>query len=134
MNKDIELLRNCRGLRREIEHLNRQIERDRQALYGSSVQYDDLPKARGCPNGGDERYVQLCDKEDVRNQTLERYQSMLREAERVLLRVTDSLHRMIYRLSYLAGLPAWKVAREVHCSESTVKRIRYRAEKEESLK
>lgn len=134
MNPDIVKLKACRGLKAEIAQLNEQILRDRQRLYGTAVQYSDLPKAQGCPSGREAQFARLCDREDVRNESLRKYQALLKEAEAILGKVADSLHRQVYRLSYMEGLPAWKVGKQCYISESTVKRIRRNAEKEEELR
>ncbi len=134
MNRDIEILKKCRGLRREIGILQRQIELDRISLYGAAIAYSDLPKAQGNPHSRDGRYAALCDKEDARLAKVNEYKECINEAERILSNVADSTERAVYRLCYIEGVPIWKISTQLYISERTIYRLKEKAESEERLR
>lgn len=133
INKDLETLKRCNSIKREIALLNKMIEEDREKLYGSIVVLDDQPKAKGSPYGKEYMLLSLIDKEDKRVEIIAEYQKMLDEAEELLKKVIDSTRRNVIRLCYIEQLPIWRVAELCFVSERTVSRIKKELEESKEV-
>lgn len=128
-NRDIYLLKGCKGMLDEIRMLREKDDSERRALIGS-------PRFDGMPHGGggsglDDVLERAQAIHQKRLQSIEAYEKQIVECERVLQRVENTTHRALIRALYVDQVPIWRAAQITHMSEATAKRIKAEYEKKE---
>ena len=128
-NRDIYLLKGCKGMLDEIRMLREKDDSERRALIGS-------PRFDGMPHGGggsglDDVLERAQAIHQKRLQSIEAYEKQIAESERVLQRVENTTHRALIRALYVDQVPIWRAAQITHMSEATAKRIKAEYEKKE---
>lgn len=128
-NRDIYLLKGCKGMLDEIRMLREKDDSERRALIGS-------PRFDGMPHGGggsglDDVLERAQSIHQTRLQSIEAYEKQIAECERVLQRVGNTTHRALIRALYVDQVPIWRAAQITHMSEATAKRIKAEYEKKE---
>ena len=128
-NRDIYLLKGCKGMLDEIRMLREKDDSERRALIGS-------PRFDGMPHGGggsglDDVLERAQAIHQKRLQSIEAYEKQIAECERVLQRVENTTHRALIRALYVDQVPIWRAAQITHMSEATAKRTKAEYEKKE---
>lgn len=119
---DLELLKEYRSKKEEIEELAYKLEHLPRDLVGNSVVFDyrsGYPKAQAVVGTDREQFYRLSTKWRKRKEQLEDECS---QVETFIEEISDSLTRRIFRMYYIDNMTHKQIAEKVHIDRSTVSR------------